>query len=354
MTNYNTLISAHAKAKQSLILHGSSGYGKSTIVKNYAKANGMKYVEVRCPTLDPNSIANPAKNADTQTFSLYLIDFFADLTKPDTSPTVLFFDEFNRVEYPALLGMFTEVLLDRSILGRKLSDNVVILGACNFGTEDNGVVDIPQAVMTRSTHIVHSPSQQELDNHFDSETSKQFSMQFPETLGAPADGGEILDNLSYNKRQREAAFALWETGLLEVSDMQQVFVGKLGREHGNIMFGKFRDFVANKKNEFPAVFNETTFAQVSAIEQDGKIIEVVNYLKQQQGQERVCQYLLKHGLPETVASYRGLFDKSWDYSMNNTQGLPEQVRPHVDFNRETTKSFKMWAYVLNKLTVRLQ
>jgi hypothetical protein len=342
---YTNLLRAHQRAMQTLIIHGSSGTGKSSIVKQYAKDNNLVYIEQRVSNIEPLNLIVPER--DNGTLKYHIASWLKAITSDDCPPTLLFFDEFNRTNNPSVKALFTEMLLDRSFMADyKISDNVMIVGACNFQDEDTNVYDIPDAVLKRATHIIHMPDSAQINTHYKSKFARDFTVEYPNIPTKFNDGSEIISMLSYCPRQFDAACKLWETGVLSESEMQKVFVGKMGYEHGNMFYGQFRDFLKKDKKLLPTKLSINNFDIVSQVEKSGNVIEVSAFLNVQDDKALVAQYLLDYGLPETCQSLRQQYN--FDYTFDKDFDIVTQE------GKVSSKSWKYLAFQLNKLNLVLK
>lgn len=207
MTSYDNIFSAHFRTLSTVILWGSSGFGKSSLVRDFAKRNGFNVLEKRSCYVDPLGVVLPHKNLDKGVVEFLPADWLKALIDADT-PTILFLDEFNRPASLQTLNLFTELLLDRSIDGMKISDKVLIVAGANLSEEDTGVTqEIPVAVMNRATHIVHAPSHADVCKHMVTETARAVVAQVPTLVRKPGIPELHVENCP---RQIDAACQMWE------------------------------------------------------------------------------------------------------------------------------------------------
>jgi len=303
----NNILMAHFISKQTLILHGSSGYGKSETIKAFIRKNGFKLLEKRTCYVDPIEVLLPVKNDKDQLVDFWPSRWLKMLTETTENYT-LFLDEFNRPASSQTFNMFTELLLDRSINGMKISDTVLIVGACNLESEDTGVVSIPNAVMNRATHILFAPTELEIRTNMRSELAREVI----KTLG---NIGKIMDKpgvadfrMNACPRQVDSVCALWETGVMNFEELAIVARGRIGLEKGNTLSTAIQAIASKEKFKMPSTVSPKTFERIfECEEQDGLRIEVISLLKDQpkENAENVALYLLRYASPETCRALHG-------------------------------------------------
>lgn len=322
MTISDAIFFAHMEARQPILIHGSSGYGKTSMARDFPARHGLRVVEEAVPFLNFDSILVPHKNMDLgfdidvggKQIKSGLVSFVPsgwlyEITRPDCPPTVLILDEYNRASSVHVYNLCTQILLDRKINGLKISDNVLIIATANLSLEDTGVTEIPDAVMRRFTHFVHIPSLEERISHFPSELARGMARKRNKMLKEPDIGQEVLERLNECDRQFNQSIALWETGKLSLEELRMCMVGKMGVEHGNINFADFRDYLNEVNGRLPREISEDNFADIADYEQNGHVTEIVGFLKDQSekpqkaGGDRLrdlcARYLILHATPET-------------------------------------------------------
>jgi len=315
---YNTIFLAHYVARKPIILHGSSGSGKSSCVKalegliptkeqikkqpelnEVKKSGGFKVFEKRLCFLDSLSVILPIKNDKDKVIDLYIAKWIKDLSPENcTEPTVLFLDEFNRPANQTSFHIMTELLLDRRIDGHKISDNVLIVAAANLASEDVGVVEVPNATLQRLTNIFHVPSDAEQRLHHKYDLNRKILQRVPalhSKYGVP----EVhLENCG---RQRDVAAQLVETGLLNREEIGLCARGLLGMEFGTMWAEACFQELDSVERKLPVTLTEESFTQLKKLEEGGMIIEVSNFLAdfKEKSPKLVALYLIEHALPET-------------------------------------------------------
>ena len=110
------------EAKIPVILMGETGVGKTKILEMLATLYGKgrlnwKKKEIHAGTTDEEIVAFIDKTIEED-----------KIENPDKDLTWVFFDEINTCNS---LGLITEIMCKHTYLGKKISDNLVFLGACN-------------------------------------------------------------------------------------------------------------------------------------------------------------------------------------------------------------------------------
>jgi MoxR-like ATPase len=222
------------------------------------------------------------------------------------TPTVLFLDELTRCRSVQIMNMLTEFVLERTFNGHPISEHVQLICATNLYDEDNGLVEVPDAVMNRMTHIVFAPEASEAAAHMRTELGKQVLLQQPAVLRVPG----IPDlNLDGNPRQVDDIVDLWNTKLLSKDDLHLVARGRVGKEKGPVVAATILDITRQTELALPLKLTYQEFKRVAAAEAGGMGIEVVNLLKatveaakykgKSIAEGMVADYLVQHATPET-------------------------------------------------------
>lgn len=331
----NNILLAHFKTKLTVILHGSSGYGKSASIYSFAKDNGFQVLEKRTCYVDPIEVILPVKNDEDRLVDFWPSRWLHDLTSLDCPPTILFLDEFNRPASSQTFSMFTELLLDRSINGIKISDNVLLVGACNLSGEDTGVVDIPDAVMNRATHISFVPDDMEIISNMRSRLAQEALKVAPKIVAKPSVPQLNMRNCP---RQIDAVCALFEVErekgvpLLTDEELGIVSRGRIGLEPGNLLAGTLLAIHKKVKFKLPSTVTPKTFEQIAECEEEGMALEVITLLKDQMAADtknarNIADYLLRYATPETC---RALKEAGLNYNYpKNEHPVDREGKPFV-------------------------
>lgn len=135
--------------KNSIMLWGRPGIGKTQIAEQLARHIGGKLYDVRLTTIDTSDLRGlPYYNHETKTTEWYRPE---DLPQ-DSAPSVLFLDELSSAPahiQPTVYGLLQE----RRVGQHKIPDNVIILAAGN-GVADGAVAyEMGTAIADRLIHI---------------------------------------------------------------------------------------------------------------------------------------------------------------------------------------------------------
>ena len=136
----------HTPANQNIMLVGRHGIGKSEILTQYY--TGLHNIPVVPLFLgqmaDPGDIIGlPHKNEETGRTE-FMPPFWFPI---DNQPIVLFLDELNRAR-PEILQVVQDLVLNKTLAGRKLPEGSRIVSAINSG-EEYTLTDIDPALLSR-------------------------------------------------------------------------------------------------------------------------------------------------------------------------------------------------------------
>lgn len=295
--NYNNIFLAHHNTSQTALLHGSSGFGKTATVRAYCATVNAKLIDKRMSTVDPLTLFLPWLTEDKSTIKTALVDWVQAMITC-TEHTVIFLDEITNPSSPEVFNVLKELLGERTILGRPISKHVQFIGASNLSEEDTGVKELPDSLWKRATHLKFIPSTSEVLDHLEGHAQTFFSRNST-LLHKPTNPDFPLHAVP---RQINACVALANTELLSEAELRICFQGKIGL--AGIALATF--ITENRKQDtvFPTVFTRKASGQVSKYEQEGRALEVITYLKQDQhNKEDVAWYLATTAIPETVRAY---------------------------------------------------
>jgi len=133
----------YAESDLNVLLIGSHGIGKSTIVKEIIDKMGYKYKYFSSSTLDPYAslIGIPVPDKERRT-----VDFFRPSDLEDSE--FVFFDELNRA-HPRVLNAVLEIIQFKSINGIPLPKLRMVWAAINPPGEDYQVEELDPALVDR-------------------------------------------------------------------------------------------------------------------------------------------------------------------------------------------------------------
>ncbi len=335
---YADVIRAHHAAKLAVLLSGSSGFGKTQTVLAAAKELGFQCVDVRMSYRDPLSLFLPiieSQKNGTKVMDYVLSDFLNCLFTASV-PTVIFLDEVTNPSSPEVFNVLKELLGERTILGKHISDEVVFVAASNFTEEDVGVRELPDSLVKRLTNLVFAPTPSAIVQHLPILTKEFFgNVERQNLLRKPYIPSEtaIQDAVP---RQLSACEQLFTAGL-RGDALRACLVGRVGssvgipladffmeslhrKEGKGLMSGgkvynlpakltraKDIDVTVYDEDEMPEPTTKGAIGILKEMEADGKVIEIVAYLdKPEHDKDVVAYYLGLHASPEVV---RHVFDK---------------------------------------------
>jgi hypothetical protein len=359
------ILDAARKTQKTIMLHGESGRGKTSMIKQYAKERNLLVVMQPSPTLDPQSLSHP--RVVEGVLENLIAKWFADLTLPcpeGYSGRVLFIDEFNRPFHPLTMAMMTQILTERALYGRKLAEDVFIVGTCNLEEEDDsGIEDIPQAVKKRAGHFYWNPDEASTLAGYRNNTAKQIAMHSGKIIFANAqiEGGvpRIIADMKPCNRQADAVGDMIETGLLSQAEIRSCYIAFLGLEAGSVMANAYEDWASSLKSPLSRPIQPESFDALDELQRDkGQIVELSQYLRDQfnarkTSQALVVRFLLERGLPEVVNSLR---DLSMEISVSSFKlTLQEQDKAILDNLKEKigkrNLSWLQVAFALKRLSI---
>ncbi|MHC4238631.1 MAG: AAA family ATPase [Planctomycetota bacterium] len=159
------LIATMLPAKQSILLRGPTGIGKSAVVAQIAEELGMPMIDVRTAVMqegDFNGIPMLERIRETGIASNAMYGWFVRACQ---EPVVLFLDEFPRAMMPVLQGTL-QLVLDRALSNDEhgnpyeLHPDTRIIAAGNFGAEYEGE-DLDPAQLRRFLTVDLDPTTEE-------------------------------------------------------------------------------------------------------------------------------------------------------------------------------------------------
>lgn len=140
-----------AKKLPPILIHGSPGIGKSSIVKSVADELGIGFIDIRLAQIEPCDIRGlPVPNKEE-----HVMEWYVNGTWPrdKNSKGILFLDELKNCS-PDIQNASFELILDRK-LGELYSvpDGWVIVGAGNLTTDRSVVRTMASALANRFMHL---------------------------------------------------------------------------------------------------------------------------------------------------------------------------------------------------------
>lgn len=127
---------------------GLQGIGKTDLVREYAEENGYAFAEITCSLLQEGDLALPYLSQGGDGSVSYAINkIITNLEKEGAGKkyAILFMDEFNRGSSQTQSELMN-LVLQRSVAGYKLADNVRIIIAMNPSSEMSGYEDTDYTV----------------------------------------------------------------------------------------------------------------------------------------------------------------------------------------------------------------
>ena len=140
-----------AKIIPPLLIHGSPGIGKSTIVREICKERGIDFIDVRLAQMEPCDIRGlPVPNKEQK-----VMEWFVNGSWPrdPKSKGILFLDEITSCDKSIAVAAY-ELVLDRR-LGTlyKVPDNWYIVAAGNLVTDGAVATTMSSALANRFMHV---------------------------------------------------------------------------------------------------------------------------------------------------------------------------------------------------------
>jgi hypothetical protein len=302
--NIHKILLAHYQTKLSLMLWGSSGYGKTSIIHDFAATNNFDLCMLHAQYLDPLALFIPSTGEmkDLGYVKVYPSEVLHKIFSAKRK-MVLFLDELTRAREETF-NILTELLLDRKVFGYKVPDHVLMIAASNFSEEDNGVRELPDAVMQRLTHLIHAPDAPTSAKSLKSQLAREI-LSTDSRLVRPPGRFPIFDLLKACPRQIDACGLLAESGL-RGDDLADVCRGRLGIEAGSELSVRFELKLGGIAKILPQEIAPQEFLRIAQAEKECGVIEVIGFLKEQMKHPdrllAISSYLLEFATPETCRS----------------------------------------------------
>lgn len=153
--------------KNSLMIWGPPGIGKSAIVQQTAQAHGFGFVDLRLSQLAPTdlrglpvAVATKSKNGNGPGMSQWYPPEFL----PRTGKGILFLDEINLAP-PTMQGMAQQLILDRRVGSYIVPKGWFIWAAGNRSEDRAAVFDMPAPLANRFLHLDVAPDLDSFKNY---------------------------------------------------------------------------------------------------------------------------------------------------------------------------------------------
>jgi hypothetical protein len=298
--NTFNIVKAHYLSRKSLLVWGSSGFGKSKSMEAFAKQLNLECFVL--PMADKSAIdmfMMAVIGTKAVEIPVWWVRKLTEETDDQGNPypdMMLFLDEITRA-HSSMLPIIMEMANDHSIAGRKMRKNIFVVAASNFDSEDGGHQDLTlnQAGMRRFTHVTHKLNQRMLTEH-----SKGDMKSIINTMG-PAymfdfKQGEFFDNYEHSQldcvRQHTDAFEIIEAGkdFLTQTEIRTILCGRTGLARGeNLAQAYFSLQDKKSKKVIPEKLTYENFEEVFTLETTASRLEIVALLTMQ-FQEAVKNY----------------------------------------------------------------
>ncbi len=357
--DYTDILLAHFRSELPIMLWGSSGYGKTGIIKSFAEANGFNLIVIHAQYLDPLALFIPSTSEmkDLGFVKVYPSEILYRVFNAKAK-TLLFLDELTRAREDTF-NILTELLLDRSVFGYQLPPHVMIVAASNFAEEDTGVKDLPDAVMQRLTHMIHAPDEASIVRSLRNKSARDIIAKDPKIVRQAAKY-PIYDQLKACPRQIDACGVLAESGL-RGENLMEVCRGRVGIETGTELAIRFEMALTGKLKLLPERIEPSELSRIARAEREGGVLEVVRFLCDQMNDSKnsqyIANYLLEFASPEVC---RSMQVHGFSHSFRN---VPRQsngkcfMRPSKDGSEPQLleaggKPWQWYAIRLGKITPR--
>ena len=150
LTEYLQSLIVH-QIQISAMLWGPPGVGKSSIVAQTARRNGLDFVDVRLSQLAPTDLRGlPVPENGVSRW--YPPEFL-----PTSGTGILFLDELNMAP-PALQGIAQQLILDRRVGSYAVPDGWFVWAAGNRKEDRAAVFDMPAPLANRFLHLKSRPT----------------------------------------------------------------------------------------------------------------------------------------------------------------------------------------------------
>jgi len=280
------LLKLHYEKRMSLLLWGKSGFGKSAVIKEFAKDMGMKLVDKKAISLDPLIVALPSEQKDRMTFKL--ADWFHELCNSD-EPICFFLDEVNKFNNPSVQNMLNDIILDRQYTGHKIKDNVFIVAAANFVGDSEEATPLDDSIMKRFTHVPMIPTSQGIIEGMQTDIGRMLARDLKVTAGGKElYQEEILDRLSKDVPRQLDHIGILAEGCEERQIVEAVAKGRIGDAATPSVVDKIL-----RHSLFVSELTDKNKDKVISMYNSGARVEVQDLLNKCDDGELVCQVVLE-------------------------------------------------------------
>lgn len=144
-------------SEQNILLVGRHGIGKSEILSEHYRQKGLEVIPLFLGQMsDPGDLIGLPTKDETGGHTLFLPPWWWPL---HGRPVVLFLDELNRAR-PEILQSVHELVLNRTLAGRRLPQGSVVISAINAG-EEYQVTELDPALASRFNIYAFHPEVEE-------------------------------------------------------------------------------------------------------------------------------------------------------------------------------------------------
>lgn len=307
------ILAAMQKAQKTVLVHGESGSGKTSMVKQYCEDSNMQLIFQPAPTIDPQALSFPKTNKDGLVESV-VSKWFYELTQPVAdgfAGRVLLIDEFNRPFHPLLMAMMTQILTERSLYGHKMTDDVLVVGTCNIEEEnDTGIDEIPNAVRLRCGHFYWSPSPEQTTEHY-SPLAREIALESGvSSLGKSKVTDDLpvfFKGITECPRQFDAACEVIVAGEKSLSDndVGNIFESFLGTADGVRRYTHYKSLKDKTTDVLSQDITLENMEEFIKYQEGGNVIPLAAYMVEQMKKDNLVPasvFMARHALPEVCAA----------------------------------------------------
>lgn len=155
-------VAACLRAKRTALLYGSPGVGKTSLIRDAARAIGKPCHVLIASNLDPTDVAGlPYRGADGHVHR----ELFPEIRAVVDAPGVLFLDEATTMP-KSVEGPMLRLALERNAGGVPLHEDSAVILAANPPEQAPGASDLSAAMINRVVLIRYAPHLDELRSYF--------------------------------------------------------------------------------------------------------------------------------------------------------------------------------------------